>query len=103
MGTGQYQIAHAGFKAYGAPRIIANYASDAEKTDRDIALGYFGSGDFSYFGTNPKYQLQCRGCGNYFIWDGSGQMYEYFPFVFTDNNNDQYIDPKYAILTLYYL
>lgn len=103
MGTGQYQIAHAGFKAYGVPRIIANYASDVEKTDRDIALGYFGSGDFSYFGTNPKYQLQCRGCGNYFIWDGSGQMYEYFPFVFTDNNNDQYIDPKYAILTLYYL
>lgn len=103
MGTGQYQIAHAGFKAYGVPRIIANYASDVEKTDRDIAMGYFGSGDFSYLGTNPKYQLQCRGCGNYFIWDGSGQMYEYFPFVFTDNNNDNYKDPAYAVLTLYYL
>lgn len=99
MGTGQYQIAHAGFKAYGVPRIIANYASDVEKTDRDIAMGYFGSGDFSYLGTNPKYQLQCRGCGNYFIFSSQ----EYFPFVFTDNNNDNYRDPAYAVLTLYYL
>ena len=102
-GTGQYQIIHTGFKAYGTPRIIANYASDVEKTDRDIQLGYFGSGNFSCFGTDPKYQLQCHGCGNYFIFEASGQTYEYYPFVFTDNNNDQYIDPAYAILTLYYL
>ena len=103
MGTGQYQITHTGFKAYGAPRIITNYASDLEKTDRDIQLGYFGSGNFSCFGTDPKYQIQCHGCGNYFIYEASGQMYEYYPFVFTDNNNDQYIDPAYAVLTLYYL
>lgn len=102
-GTGQYQIFHTGFKSYGTPRIITNYASDVEKTDRDIQLGYFGSGDFSWLGTNPKYQLQCHGCGNYFIHDPNMQLYEYYPFVFTDNNNDQYIDPAYAVLTLYYL
>ena len=103
MGTGQYQILHSGFKAYGAPRIITNYASDVEKTDRDILLGYFGSGDFSWLGTNPKYQIQCHGCGNYFIHDPNMQMTEYYPFVFTDNNDDNYIDPAYAVLTLYYL
>lgn len=103
MGTGQYQILHSGFKSYGVPRIITNYASNVEKTDRDILLGYFGSGDFSWLGTNPKYQLQCRGCGNYFIHDPNMQMTEYYPFVFTDNNNDNYIDPAYAVLTLYYL
>ena len=103
MGAGQYQILHSGFKSYGVPRIITNYASDVEKTDRDILNGYFGSGDFSWLGTNPKYQLQCRGCGNYFIWSPSGEMTDYFPFVFTDNNNDNYIDPAYAVLTLYYL
>lgn len=103
MGTGQYQILHSGFKSYGVPRIITNYASDVEKTDRDILNGYFGSGDFSWLGTNPKYQLQCRGCGNYFIWSPSGEMTDCFPFIFTDNNNDNYIDPAYAVLTLYYL
>ena len=103
MGTGQYHITHTGFKAYGVPRIITNYASYTEKTDRDMQLGYFGSGNFSCFGTDPKYQLQCHGCGNYFIYEASGQLYEYYPFVFTDNNRDQYIDPAYAVLTLYYL
>ena len=103
MGAGQYQILHSGFKTYGVPRIITNYASDVEKTDRDILDGYFGSGDFSWLGTNPKYQLQCRGCGNYFILSPSGSLTDYFPFVFTDNNNDNYIDPAYAVLTLYYL
>ena len=103
MGTGQYQILHSGFKAYGTPRIITNYASDVEKTDRDILLGYFGSGNFSWLGTDPKYQLQCHGCGNYFIYDPNMQMTEFYPFVFTDNNNDNYIDPAYAVLTLYYL
>lgn len=103
MGTGQYQILHSGFKAYGTPRIITNYASDVEKTDRDILLGYFGSGNFSWLGTDPKYQLQCHGCGNYFLYDPNMQMTEYYPFVFTDNNNDNYIDPAYAVLTLYYL
>ena len=102
-GTGQYQIVHTGFKAYGTPRIITNYASDKEKTDRDILSGYFGSGDFSWLGTDPKYQLQCHGCGNYFIYDSGMQLHEYYPFVFTDNNTDQYIDPAYAVLTLYYL
>ena len=103
MGTGQYQILHSGFKSYGTPRIIANYASDVEKNDRNILDGYFGSGDFSWLGTNPKYQLQCRGCGNYFIWTPNLEYVEYYPFVFTDNNNDNYIDPAYAVLTLYYL
>lgn len=103
MGTGQYQILHSGFKSYGTPRIITNYASDVEKTDRDILLGYFGSGNFSWLGTDPKYQLQCHGCGNYFIYDPNLQITEYYPFVFTDNNNDIYIDPAYAVLTLYYL
>ena len=103
MGAGQYQILHYGFKSYGVPRIIANYASDTEKTDRNIQDGYFGSGDFSWLGTNPKFQLNCRGCGNYFIQAPNMQIYEYFPFVFTDNNNDNYIDPAYALLTLYYL
>lgn len=103
MGTGQFRIFHSGFKSYGLPRILVNYASDVEKTDRDINNGYFGSGDFSYFGTNPKYRINCQGCGNYFEWDPNMQMYEYFAFCFTDNNNDNFINPAYADLLVYYV
>lgn len=100
-GTGQFCILHQGFKSYGLPRILVNYCSDKAKSDRDIIEGYtFGSGDFSYFGTDPKYRLNCQGCGNFFDPDF---MVEYYAFCFTDNNTDKYIDPVYADLLVYYI
>ena len=102
-GVGQYAIAHETFKPYGVPRILVNYASDVEKADRPAEGGYFGSGDFSYMGTNPRYQIQCRGIGNFFEWGPSLDIHEYYGFVFTDNNNDNYIDPAWADLILYYI
>lgn len=102
-GTGQFCIFHNGFKSYGIPRILVNYCSDIAKSDRNIVNGYFGSGNFSYFGTDPRFRLNCQGCGNYFFSLPSGDFQEYYAFCFTDNNTDAYIDPIYADLLVYYI
>ena len=104
-GTGQYVIdlTDLPYRNYGTPRVICNYASDLAKTDRDVTNGFFGSGDFSVQGTNPKYQVHCSGVG---VWAEYSPVMEasfYTGVVFTDNNNDQYIDPIYADFLLVFV
>lgn len=104
-GTGQYAIdlTDLPYRNYGTPRIICNYASDVAKTDRDVTYGYFGSGDFSVQGTNPKYRVQCSGVGVWAEYSPSLEASYYTGVVFTDNNNDQFIDPVYADFLLVFV
>ena len=104
-GTGQFviDVTNPEKRKWGTPRIIPNYISDVAKTDRDVILGYFGTGDFSFQGTNPKYQVKCAGVGTWseMLPDMSFKMYT--GITFTDNNSDQFVDPVYADFLLVYV
>ena len=101
VGTGRFVIEHSGFRAYGLPRFIPNYISDSRSSADPVSFESFARGDFSYQGTDPKYQLNCRGVNNMWRWIGT-TPYEYYGFVFTDFNTDQYIDPIWADILLFY-
>ena len=109
VGTGQYAIdvTNPDTRKWGTPRIIPNYVSDSAKTDRDVSQGYFGTGDFSFQGTNPKFQLKCSCVGTWgqiFPVPGGGIEIKYYTGItFTDNNNDAFIDPVYADFLLVYV
>ena len=107
-GTGQFaiDITNPEKRKWGTPRIIPNYVSDVAKTDRDVNLGYYGSGDFSFEGTNPIYQLQCACIGSWTetrMQQGEIVTKMFTGITFTDNNNDQFIDPVYADFLLVYV
>ena len=104
-GTGQYviELTDLPYRNYGTPRVICNYASDVAKTDRDVGNGFFGSGDFSVQGTNPKYRVQCSGVGVWAEYSPALEASYYTGVVFTDNNNDQFIDPIYADFLLVFV
>lgn len=102
QGTGRFSIQHRGFRAYGSPHVWCVYASDVVKTDRDLDLYYFQTGNFSFHGSDPKNQIQCHDVGNFWSLDPQSLMREDYGFVFTDNNTDQFIDPVYAVLILFY-
>jgi hypothetical protein len=101
VGTGRFVIEHSGFRAYGLPRFIPNYISDSRSSADPVSFESFANGNFSYQGTDPKYQLNCRGVNNMWRWIGT-QPYEYYGFIFTDFNTDQYIDPIWADILLFY-
>ena len=101
VGTGRFVIEHSGFRAYGLPRFIPNYISDSRSSADPVSFESFARGDFSYQGTDPKYQLNCRGVNNMWRWIGT-TPYEYYGFIFTDFNTDQYIDPIWADILLFY-
>lgn len=104
-GTGQYVIdlTDLPYRNYGTPRVICNYASDKAKTDRDVINGFFGTGDFSVQGTNPKYRVLCSGVGVWAEYSPTLEASYYTGVVFTDNNNDQFIDPIYADFLLVFV
>ena len=101
VGTGRFAIYVDGFTVYGLPKFLTNYVSDLVSTADNIDFDKFASGNFSFNGTDVKHPLICQGVGNFFRPIG-GELLQYFGFVFTDNNNDTFIDPLYADVLLYY-
>ena len=89
-------------RKYGVPRVIRHYASDVKVSSAgEPTLGNLGN--YSPGSTNPRYQLQASSGLNVFRFMPDGTAREFMPIYFTDNNNDSYITPSYAILTLFYV
>ena len=89
-------------RQYGVPRVIRHYASDVKVSSAgEPTLGNLGN--YSPGSTNPRYQLQASSGLNVFRFMPDGTAREFMPIYFTDNNNDSYITPSYAILTLFYV
>jgi hypothetical protein len=86
----------------GIPRVITHYCSDKKKTSSYGPLvDYVIDNTYAPGGSDPAYQINCRSGLN--VSAGDPTMFNYLPLYFTDNNNDGFIDPVYAILTLIYI
>lgn len=89
-------------REYGIPRVISHYASDVSVSSAgDPTLSNLKN--YSPGSSNPRYQLNVSSGLNVFKFNSDGTADEYVPIYFTDNNNDSYITPVYAILTLFYV
>lgn len=89
-------------RIYGIPRVICHYCSDKfEPSSASPILDDIK--DYNPGNSNPRFQCLCRSGLNVFEFDGYGNKLEYLPLYFTDNQNDSYINPQYALLTLIYI
>ncbi|MCR5723459.1 MAG: hypothetical protein K6G80_00055 [Treponema sp.] len=88
---------------YGAPRILVHYCSDSYRANTGSAtLSDFSSNAYSPGNSNPIYQCLCRSGLNIMRYLSDGTAVSYMPLYFTDNQNDSFVDPYYAILTIFY-
>jgi len=89
-------------RVYGIPRVICHYCSDQfESSSASPVLDDIKN--YNPGNSNPRFQCSCRSGLNVFEFDGVGNQIEYLPLYFTDNQNDNYVNPQYALLTLIYI
>ena len=85
----------------GLPRVITHYCSDKRMSNGQApTIENVINNTYYPGGSNPAYQINCRSGLNVSAGD---YYYDWLPLYFTDNNNDGFIDPIYAILTLIYI
>ncbi len=104
MGKGRYAILiPQDDREYGIPRIITHYCGDLySPSNVEPTLDTFADNSYHPGGSDPEYQANARSGLNLFKYNADGTYKEYLPIYITDNNNDDFIDPVYAIMTLIY-
>lgn len=91
-------------RAYGIPRVICHYCSDKYESDvGDPSETGIANNTYHPAHSNAIYQCLCRSGLNVFRYLPDGTYTEYLPLYFTDNQNDNFVDPVYALLTLIYI
>lgn len=85
----------------GLPRVITHYCSDKRMSNGQApTIENVINNTYYPGGSNPAYQINCRSGLNVTAGDYN---FDWLPLYFTNNNNDGFIDPVYAILTLIYI
>nr|DAL47398.1 MAG TPA_asm: hypothetical protein [Caudoviricetes sp.] len=85
----------------GLPRVITHYCSDKRMSNGQApTIENVINNTYYPGGSNPEYQISCRSGLNVSAGDYN---FDWIPLYFTDNNNDDFQDPVYAILTLIYI
>ena len=102
VGTGRFTIRKGNYKGFGTPAFIPIYVSDSKSTATGLDYNHYVTGDFAYNGSNPAYQLNVRSCGVVNFWTPNLELIQFITLFFTDLNTDQYIDPQYADVLLFY-
>ena len=104
LNTGRYAIPiDPNDRKFGIPRVICHYCSDKYETSLgNPTLDGIATNSYHPGHSNALYQINCRSGLNVFQTLGPSTI-EYIPLYFTDNNNDDFIDPVYCLLTLIYI
>lgn len=104
LNTGRYAIPiDPNDRKFGIPRVICHYCSDRYETSLgNPTLEGVANNSYHPGHSNAKYQINCRSGLNFLQFVGGTEI-EYIPLYFTDNNNDDFIDPVYCLLTLIYI
>ena len=102
VGTGRFTIRKGNYKGFGTPAFIPIYVSDSKSTATGLDYNHYVTGDFAYNGSNPACQLNVRSCGVVNFWTPNMELIQFITLFFTDLNTDQYIDPQYADVLLFY-
>ncbi len=85
----------------GLPRVITHYCGDKRMSNGQApTIENVINNTYYPGGSNPAYQINCRSGLNVSAGDYN---FDWLPLYFTDNNNDGFTDPIYAILTLIYI
>ena len=92
-------------KVKGVPRVISHYCSDLfEQNSGSPTLSDFMNNNFHPYNSNPRYQCNCATSPtNILEVSPDGEVTSYMPLYFTDNNNDEFVDPICFIGTLIYI